>query len=69
MLVISVYAGDFTRARACVLCMPISHSFKMAERVMPVNVYQFLHELLRTLSTGSTSKLANVPAQMQLCQV
>ena len=26
----------------------ISNSFKMAERVMPINVYQFLHELLRT---------------------
>ena len=25
-----------------------NNSFKMAERVMPVNVYQFLHELLHT---------------------
>ena len=68
-----------------------SNSFKMPERAIPINFYQFLHELLHmpcgekiaknpstyilkssknpvTLSTCSTSKLANVPAQMQLCQ-
>ena len=67
-------------------------TLKMHERAIPVNVYKFLHKLLRiralwrkncqksfrllksstnpvTLPTCSSSKLANMSAEMQLCQI